>query len=285
MCNEQDIRNMGGLWKKIPFTYCMMWIGSLALMGVYPFAGFYSKDLILEVAYISGTKFGIFAYYIGLTTAFFTAVYSLRLMILVFHGKPKLSEQALSNVHESPLSMAIPLLLLSFGAIFAGYIGEHYLHIFSIDNHFWHNSLLILDKHRNIFNITDIPSIVKLLPLIACIIALIISIIMYVIFPSLPEKLTTMLKPVYKLLYNKYYFDELYNMIFVRLIKLVGLKLWQNIDIKVIDDLGPNLSGRSSIILAGLANKFQSGYVYQYALVMLTGLVVIISWYIVKIFI
>ena len=123
MSDEQDLRNMGGIWKKIPVTYVMMWVGSLALAGFPFFAGFYSKDMILEAAFGAHTSVGNFAFWMGCAAAFLTAFYSWRLLILAFHGKPRASAEVMAHVHESPAVMTLPLFVLALGAIFSGWLG------------------------------------------------------------------------------------------------------------------------------------------------------------------
>src|SRR5262249_14629702 len=126
MSDEQDIRKMGGIWRYIPLTYAVMLIGSIALAGIPPFAGYWSKDAILESAWAAHTEVGTLAYWLGIAAAFMTAFYSFRLLILTFHGKPRADEHVMAHVHESPYVMTIPLLLLAVGAILAGWIGAHW---------------------------------------------------------------------------------------------------------------------------------------------------------------
>ena len=141
MSDEQNIQKMGALWKKIPVTYSMFWVGSLALAGIFPFAGFYSKDAILEAAYVSGSKIGIFAFWMGLAAAFLTALYSFRLIIRVFHGDFRGSEHAKEHLHESSLFMLVPLLILAVGALLSGFSFEHLGILISSENGFWHSAI------------------------------------------------------------------------------------------------------------------------------------------------
>jgi NADH-quinone oxidoreductase subunit L len=277
MSDEQDIRNMGGIWKKIPATYALMWIGSLALVGIFPFAGYYSKDLILESAFASGTIIGYIAFAFGIIAAFCTAFYSARLLILVFHGSPRASENTMAHIHESPMVMMVPLLLLAVGAVIAGYIGVHVLHMVEAGTSFWGNAVKGVDVGGILEKAHHIPSIVKLLPLIIGFAGFGLAFVFYMLMPRIPAQLARNLNPFYKLLLNKYYIDELYDAIFVRPLKALGVFLWKIIDSKIIDGV-PNgmawLSRQFSVVLS----RLQTGYLYHYAFVMLIGMLGLISW-------
>lgn len=271
--HEQDIRKMGGIWHKIPITYVFMWIGSLALAGIPPFAGYYSKDFIIESAWNSGSVVGMFAYIIGIIVAFLTAFYSWRLLILVFHGKTKLDEHQLSHVKESPLIMLFPLLILSIGAIFAGmffksdFIGE-------TSATFWKNSIVLAGAEEH-----EISKLVYFSPLIAAILGIILAYVNYVGQPNLPVILAKTFPKTHKFLLNKWYIDELYNFIFVKPAYAIGRNFSNIIDASIIDKLGPN--GVASVVyrLSRVVTKWQSGYVYHYALVTLIGSIVFIGWF------
>ncbi|MGB2107641.1 MAG: NADH-quinone oxidoreductase subunit L, partial [Candidatus Puniceispirillum sp.] len=163
LSDEQDLRNMGGIWKKIPVTYVMMWVGSLALAGFPFFAGFYSKDMILEAAFGAHTSVGNFAFWMGCAAAFLTAFYSWRLLIMAFHGKPRASAEVMSHVHESPAVMTLPLFVLALGAIFSGWLGYE-LFVGHDMAAFWGDSIFILPTHMAMENAHHVPSWVKLLP-------------------------------------------------------------------------------------------------------------------------
>lgn len=280
MANEQDMRYMGGLWKKIPKTYTMMWIGSLALVGIWPFAGFYSKDMILEAAYAAGGVGGI-AFWLGITAAFLTAFYSWRLIIMTFHGKSKAPAPILEHVHESPNVMMIPLYVLAIGAIFAGWIGYYALGMVGADGAFWKGSIVMLGHgHDNILEKAHhVPGIIKLLPLIVGGLGIGLAYLLYMFNPSVPAKIAGTFKPVYTFLLNKWYFDELYDWLFVKPVKKLGYVLWQFVDVKIIDRMGPDGAAWISQKMATKISKAQSGYVYTYAFAMFAGMLGIMSWY------
>jgi NADH-quinone oxidoreductase subunit L len=195
MSDEQDITKMGGIWKKIPLTYGLMWIGSLALAGIYPFAGFYSKDAILEAAYASHSQVGQYAYIVGTIAAFLTAFYSWRLIILVFHGKPNASAKIMEHVHESPKVMLFPLIILAVGALTSGVIAYN-MGIIDANMAFWGNSLS--SSRNNILEqIHHIPTIYKYLPLIVAILGIFTAYKNYVFITSIPKLLCSCFDPVY----------------------------------------------------------------------------------------
>lgn len=283
MSNEQDLRNMGGIWKKIPITYALMWIGSLALAGVFPFAGYYSKDIILEAAYASG-GIGGYAYWVGIAAAFLTAFYSWRLIIMAFHGKPRADSEVMSHVHESPSVMLTPLYLLAAGAILSGIIGYHVLHMTSADGEFWNGAIFMLEsaEHNVLERAHHVPSIIKLMPSIVGLAGIALAYILYLFMPSAPAKIASAFKPIYIFLLNKWYFDELYDFLFVRPAKAMGNLLWKIGDVIIIDGGGPNGAAWLSQKFSVGVSRIQSGLVYSYAFVMLLGLLGIISWYVFK---
>ena len=278
MSGEQDINKMGGIYKKIPFTYLMMWIGSLALAGIYPFAGYFSKDLILEAAYGAGTTSGKFAFWCGIGAAFCTAFYSWRLLLKTFHGKTKANFEVMDHVHESPLVMTIPLAVLAIGALIAGFVGEKWLEMSELT--FWHKSIYIDISHKSLENAHNVAGWVKLLPSLAGIIGVALAYLFYLLYPRLPQVIANLIKPLYLLSYNKYYFDQIYNKILVKPLFCLSKLLWQKIDVNLIDNLGPNGLAALSNKMAIITNRLQSGFIYHYSLVMLVSLVGFISWYI-----
>jgi NADH-quinone oxidoreductase subunit L len=276
--DEQNINKMGGVWKKLPFTYTLMIIGTLALTG-FPFlSGFYSKDAIIEFAYLRGNTAGYYAAGVGIFTALLTSIYSWRLMFKTFHGEFNNKDIKIEETHESPLVMLIPLFLLSLGAIFAGYtFKELFLGNEGINN-FWQESIFHLEplstEHPPIWFLILTPIIVTL--------SIPIAYYLFVINKNLPEQIANVNKPLHQFLVNKWYFDEIYNIIFVNPSKKIGLFLWKFFDIKIIDGFGPD--GISSFIkkCSLKANKFQSGFIYQYAFVMLLGFSALLTFLIVK---
>ncbi|MFN7039348.1 MAG: NADH-quinone oxidoreductase subunit L [Alphaproteobacteria bacterium] len=281
MSGEQDIRKMGGLSKKIPLTYATIWIGSLALAGIWPFAGYFSKDIILEAVYAADSKYSNFAYICGLFAAFLTAFYSWRLIILVFNREKRYSNELDHQVHEAPNIMLIPLYILSFGAVTAGILGVKFGMV-SAEQSFW-QGVIAGAKEDNIYEKAHhVSSIVKLSPTIAGILGIMTSYIFYYYLPNIPKIISEKCRPIYLLLKNKYYFDELYNLVFVQTTVKIGQFLWQVFDIRVIDGIGPNGSAKLSNYLSKILSRLQSGYLYHYAFLMILGFVCIINWYILR---
>ena len=403
MSDEQDMRNMGGIAKKIPKTYTMMWIGSLALAGigipgVFGMAGFYSKDIILEAAFADATWFGAFAFWMGIAAAFMTAFYSGRLLFMTFHGEPRASKEVMGHIHESPLVMIGPLALLAVGAIFAGvlfykpFVGSahhsghdaapHSSQVQNSDGHdenialseeegahhgapsdveevepvkplkqvnvdekieqagqviedvaktaanlskemkekknaapsenrekqaveeiidakheaakktkpylieskddFWNGSLKVLPANDSVEAGHNVPLWVKVLPLLMALAGLGLSYVFYVVHPHMPGKVVGMFSALHRLFFKKWYFDEIYNAAFVQSSFKIGRSLWYAGDQNVIDKLGPNGSAMVSQRIGRLFSKFQSGYVYHYAFVMIVAIFALVSWYILK---
>ncbi len=279
LSNEQDLRKMGGIWKKIPATYALMWIGSLALAGVPFFAGYYSKDMVLEAAYAAG-GFGRIAYWLGISAAFLTAFYSWRLLILAFHGKPRASKEVMSHVHESPAVMMLPLVLLAIGAVFAGAVGYYLLGMVDADGDFWNGAIFVLPENNVLEAAHHVETWVKLLPLVVGVAGITLAYIAYMFVPRLPVVISNLFRPVYLFLLNKWYFDELYNLLFVRSSKAIGKIFWKIGDTLIVDGGGPNGFAKISQYVGGAVNRLQSGYVYSYAFVMLLGVIGFIGWFI-----
>ena len=276
--NEQNINNMGGVWKKLPYTYSLMIIGTLALTG-FPFlSGFYSKDAIIEFAYLRGNTTGYYAAGIGIFTAFLTSIYSWRLIFKTFHGNYNNKEIKIDETHESPLVMLMPLVLLSIGAIFAGFLFKELFIDFEGLSNFWRDSIFFLKPLS-----TDHPPLwfLMLTPILV-ILSIPLSYYLFIKNKKLPEQIANINQPLYQFLLNKWYFDELYDVLFVKPSKKFGIFLWKFFDLKIIDGFGPD--GISNIIkkFSVKANKFQSGYIYQYAFVMLIGFSALLTFLIVK---
>ncbi len=276
MSGEQDMRKMGGIWRKIPYTYAFMWIGSLALAGIPFFAGYFSKDAILEAAYAAGTTQGYVAFGLGIMAAFMTAFYSWRLLFMTFHGTPRADHHTMEHVHESPPIMLVPLVPLVLGALFAGAIGFYIWGIMDPSMAFWHGAITILphgsgEEHHA-------PEIIEMLPLIAGVSGITLAWVFYISRPELPTLVKMQVQGLYRFLLNKWYFDELYDALFVRNAIKAGQWLWRFFDVKVIDGLGPNGAALVSRIIAVRASRMQTGYLYHYAFAMLIGLLVLISW-------
>jgi NADH-quinone oxidoreductase subunit L len=272
--DEQNINSMGGVWKKLPYTYALMIIGTLALTGFPLLSGFYSKDAIIEFAYLRDNTAGYYAAGIGIFTAFLTSIYSWRLIFKTFHGSYNNKSIKIEETHESPLVMLLPLIILSIGAIFAGYIFKELF----FDTNFWGNSIFFLEPLSE-----EHPPMWFLLltPILVCS-SIPISYYLFVKNKDLPNSIVEINKPLYNFLVNKWYFDELYEIIFIKPSKKIGLFLWKFFDVKIIDGFGPD--GVSSLIkkFSIKANKFQSGYIYQYAFIMLLGLSALLTFLIIK---
>ena len=240
MSDEQDMRKMGGLYKLIPFTYALMWIGSLALAGIgipgtsIGFAGFFSKDAIIESAYAAHTSVGGYAFWLGIAAAFMTAFYSWRLLFMTFHGKPRCDEKTLAHVHESPKIMLMPLLLLVIGSLFAGVAGYSVFVGEGMDA-FWGESILILSSHSALIDSHHVPLWVKLAPLFVGVVGIAMAYYMYIVNTDAPKALAEKIRPLYLFSYNKWYFDELFNAIFVKPAFYLGRGLWKAGDGALID--------------------------------------------------
>ena len=278
LSNEQDLRNMGGIWKKVPITYTVMWIGSLALAGFPFFAGYYSKDMILEAAYAANTGVGSLAFCLGCAAALLTAFYSWRLLIMAFHGAPRASAEVMAHLHESPRVMTLPLLVLAIGAVFSGWLGYE-LFVGHDMKQFWGASIFILPSNTAMENAHHVPSWVKLLPIVMATSGITLAFLFYGYLKSMPAKISAAFRPVYLLFLNKWYFDELYDVIFVRPAVRIGAYLWQRGDKDTIDGFGPD--GMSALVyrLSGICSRIQTGFVFHYAFAMLIGVVVFVTWY------
>jgi NADH-quinone oxidoreductase subunit L len=284
MSDEQDMRKMGGLYKLIPVTYALMWIGSLALAGVgipgtlIGFAGFFSKDAIIESAYAAHTAVGGYAFWLGIAAAFMTAFYSWRLLFMTFHGKPRCDEKTLAHVHESPKIMLMPLLLLVIGSVFAGVAGYSVFVGEGMDA-FWGESIVILSSHSALVDSHHVPLWVKWTPLFVGAVGIGLAYYMYIVNTEAPKALVAKIRPLYLFSYNKWYFDELYTAIFVKPAFYLGRSLWKAGDGTLIDGLGPDGIAAMTKRFAMRASRLQSGFLYHYAFAMLIGVVALVTWY------
>src|SRR4051812_14294738 len=278
MSDEQDMRRMGGLAKLIPVTCIVMWIGNLALAGIPPLAGSYSKDSIISAAFMAHTRIGDYAFVCTILAAFLTAFYSWRLLFMTFHGKPRADHHTMEHVHESPLVMLVPLLVLAVGAVVAGiafapyFVGEKM-------HEFWGEALFFAPDNHVPHEAHDVPTWVALLPLLAGLIGIGFSFIAYMKRTDLPAKMAAAFGPIYTFVYNKWFFDELFDATLVNPAKALGRILWKGGDGAIIDGLGPDGISKVTVNLAGRASKLQTGYVYHYAFAMMIGVVALVSWY------
>src|SRR5882757_753542 len=275
MHHEQDIRNMGGLWRKIPYTFAVMCIGTLALTGFPMFAGYFSKDAIIESAYASHNPLAFYGFLMTVVAAGLTAFYSWRLMFKTFFGEPH-DQDHYEAAHESPLWMLIPIGVLAAGSILAGFpfkevFAGHGVEEFFRDSVKMHPHI-IEDMHH-------IPEAIAYLPTVMMVIGAYISYVFYIQRPYMPVELANQHQMLYQFLLNKWYFDELYDLIFVRPAKRIGYVLWKKGDGFVFDGFGPD--GVSARVLDITRNvvKIQTGYLYHYAFAMLIGVAGLITWF------
>ncbi len=281
MHHEQDIRKMGGLARKIPFTAAMMAIGTIALTG-FPFtAGFYSKDAIIEAAYVAHQPGHVYAFLCVVAAAFMTSFYSWRLYFLTFMGTTRADPHTYDHAHESPLVMLIPLGVLAAGAIFAGF---PFVHAFLSDagGAFWKGAIFTGAANHTLHDMHDaakLPAWVPWTPFVMMVAGFVLAYAFYLKWPELPKGLAERHPALYRFLLNKWYFDELYDRIFVRPARCLGHFLWKKGDGAVIDGLGPD--GVSAVVLrvTGRVVKLQTGFVYHYAFAMLLGVAGFVTWY------
>ncbi len=326
MHHEQDMRNMGGLRKKIPITYAMMMIGTLALTGVgipgtnFGFAGFFSKDAIIESAYAFGGNVGSLAFWLLVIAALFTSFYSWRLVHLTFHGSPRDAQHshtahpdpahaaleshhepiddsnlddhahaavshddahhhgsAYDHAHESPNVMLVPLYVLAVGAVLAGVVfyGMFFHDVEHIE-HFFAGSIYV--DHQIIEDAHHVPTWVKWSATISMIIGFVAAWYMYIRRPDVPGRLAATNPGLYKFLLNKWYFDELYNTIFVRPALWIGNAIWKGFDDWLVDGKLAGGLGRRVQNVTSWVVKLQSGYLYHYAFAMLIGIAALLTW-------
>ncbi len=273
MHHEQDMRKMGGLYKKIPFTAIMMWIGSLAIIGFPYLSGYYSKESILENAFYASNGIAYFAYLVGILTALLTAFYSWRLLFLTFHGENRSENKTYDHAHESPLVMTVPLFILAIGSIFSGiFLADYFIGYYKKE--FWDNAILLTESSHKYLPLTQ-----SLISKSAVAIGILVCVLIYSNNLNRAKNLSRNLDPLYSLSKNKWYVDELYHKVFVLTFFKLANFFWKRGDEKTIDGLGPN--GVSWIISksSSYVSLFQSGYLFHYAFAMLGGLVIILTWF------
>ncbi|MEC5379973.1 NADH-quinone oxidoreductase subunit L [Aurantimonas sp. C2-6-R+9] len=275
--DEQDMRRMGGLKKHIPVTYWLMVIGTLALTG-FPFtAGYFSKDAVIEAAFVGDNAFATYGWGLTVLAALLTSFYSWRLIFMTFHGKPRASADVMHHIHESPMVMLVPLFVLAAGALFAGllfegaFIGEGY-------EEFWLASLFTGAGNEILHDIHDVPFAIAFLPAVMMAIGFAIAWLFYIRSPELPHRLAERHRGLYTFLLNKWYFDELYDFLFVRPAKALGRFLWKTGDGKVIDGLGPDGVSARVLDVTNRVVRLQTGYLYHYAFAMLIGVAALVTW-------
>jgi NADH-quinone oxidoreductase subunit L len=275
MSDEQDMRNMGGLAKTIPITCTAMWIGALALAGIPPFAGYWSKDAIIAATYASGSGIGLYAFVCTVLAAFLTAFYSWRLLFMTFHGQSRVDHHTLEHAHESPWVMLGPLVVLSIGATFLGWALDHWF-IGTDWQHFWNGSIFNGPQTEVMENLEHVPFWAEKAPLVFALAGIAVAYIMYIRNPLLPVRLAESFGGLYRFLLNKWYFDELYNVIFVQPAFRLARLFWQVGDVTIIDGV-PN--GLAELTSDGSRQvvKIQTGSLAVYAFVMLIGVVLLVG--------
>nr|PZN45713.1 MAG: NADH-quinone oxidoreductase subunit L [Pseudomonadota bacterium] len=291
MHHEQDMRHMGGLRKHIPFTAAMMTIGTLALTG-FPFtAGYFSKDAIIEAAYASHTPGANFAFIATVIAALFTSFYSWRLYFLTFEGKPRWAGHGHGHddhghghgdhtPHESPLVMLIPLAVLAIGAVVAGFAFKEAFIGHDYDN-FWKGALFTGANNHILHEMHEVPGWVVASPFVMMVLGFLIALWFYVLNPRMPAALAAQQPLLYRFLLNKWYFDELYDFLFVRPAMWLGRVFWKKGDGWLIDGFGPDGVSARVVDVTNRVVRLQTGYVFHYAFAMLVGVAALVTWYLI----
>ncbi|EAU40388.1 NADH dehydrogenase subunit L [Fulvimarina pelagi HTCC2506] len=275
--DEQDMRRMGGLRKHIPVTYWTMIIGTLALTG-FPFtAGYFSKDAVIEAAYVGHNAFALYGWGLTVIAALLTSFYSWRLIFLTFHGKPRASADVMHHVHESPSVMIVPLFFLAAGAILAGLLFEHEF-VGDAYEHFWGASLFTSAENHVLHDLHEVAFGVAIIPTVMMAVGFALAYYFYIANPAMPKQLSQTHRGLYKFFLNKWYFDELYDFLFVRSSKWIGRTLWKTGDGRIIDGLGPDGVSARVIDVTNRVVKLQTGYLYHYAFAMLIGVAALVTW-------
>ena len=275
MHHEQDIRNMGGLWRKIPYTFTVMVIGTLALTGFPLTAGYFSKDAIIESAYASHNPMAFYGFLMTVIAAGLTSFYSWRLIFKTFFGEPH-DQEHYEAAHESPLWMLIPIGVLAVGSIFAGLPFKELFAGQGVDEFFRES----VKMHPHIIeDMEEIPVWIKLLPTVMMAVGAYVSYVFYIRRPYLPVELANQQPLLYRFLLNKWYFDELYDLIFVGPAKAIGRFLWKVGDGYIIDGFGPDGVSKWVLDITRNVVKLQTGYLYHYAFAMLIGVAGLITWF------
>jgi NADH-quinone oxidoreductase subunit L len=271
--HEQDMRRMGGLRKVLPFTWAMMLVGTLSLTGFPLTSGFVSKDAIIEAAYAGDSPAAIYGFALTLFAALLTSFYAWRLMFLTFEGKPREKPEVLAHAHEPPWTMGLPLVILALGSLLAGaFFMRFFIGVDQVA--FWRGSLVTHGESHH-----EVPLIVMLAPTIAMAIGFAIAWYFYITNPLVPFGLAKRFRGVYQFLLHAWYFDDLYDFLFVRPAKRLGRFLWKTGDGTVIDGIGPDGVAARVIDITNRVVKLQSGYIYHYAFVMLIGVALLITYF------
>jgi NADH-quinone oxidoreductase subunit L len=277
MHHEQDMRHMGGLKDRIPYTYIVMIIGTLALTGFPLTAGYFSKDAIIEAAFVGKNPLSLYAFICTVAAALLTSFYSWRLIFKTFHGEPH-DRKHWRDAHESPMVMLIPLGFLALGSILAGLPFKEVFAGHGVEG-FFRESLTFAKGNTVLENMHEVPLQIGILPSVMMALGFVVAWYFYIRRPDIPVELARTQEPLYKFLLNKWYFDELYDLIFVRPAIRLGRLLWKGGDGWLIDGFGPD--GVSARVLDVTRNvvRLQTGYLYHYAFAMLIGAAAFITWF------
>jgi NADH-quinone oxidoreductase subunit L len=277
MHHEQDIRHMGGLKERIPYTYIVMIIGTLALTGFPLTAGYFSKDAIIEAAYVGKNPMALYAFICTVSAALLTSFYSWRLIFKTFHGEPH-DRKHWKDAHESPMVMLIPLGFLAFGSIMAGLPFKEIFAGHGVEG-FFREALTFAKGNSILEDMHHVPLEIGILPTVMMAVGFVIAWHFYIRRPDIPVELARTHEMLYKFLLNKWYFDEIYDAIFVKPTKALGRLLWKGGDGWLIDGFGPD--GVSARVLDVTRNvvRLQTGYLYHYAFAMLIGAAAFITWF------
>jgi len=259
-------------------TYAAMWAGSLALGGIPPFAGWWSKDAIIDAAFVSGTGIGMYGWVLGVITAFITALYSWRLLFLVFHGKPR-DQHIYDHAHESPPIITGPLIVLALGAVFSGWL-LYDAYVGHTQAAFWNGAIFSGHDNHVLARLEDLPPLITLVPTIAALLGVVAAYVCYMMKPEIPASLARSMRPLYLFLLNKWYFDELYDAILVRPYRALAKGLWHVGDETVIDGVPTGLA-RATVGGSGVLVRMQTGSIAVYAFTMLIGLVTLLSLFLI----
>jgi NADH-quinone oxidoreductase subunit L len=278
--HQQDIRHMGGLAKAMPITHAMMLIGTLSLTGFPLTAGFFSKDAIVEAAYAGHGIMAQYAFWLTVIAAALTSFYSWRLMFVVFHQPSRVDHHTLEHLHESPRVMTVPLGVLAFGAVVAG-IATNYIFAGAGVADFFRGSIFSADNHHILEEMHHAPLLVQWAPTLMMVAGFAVAYWFYIHDPTLPREVARNHQLLYRFLLNKWYFDEIYDFLLVRPTKWLGRTLWKRGDGWLIDGFGPDGVAARVLDVTRGAIRLQTGYLYHYAFVMLIGIALIISWFLV----
>jgi NADH-quinone oxidoreductase subunit L len=281
--HEQDLRKMGGLKRRMPITFVTTWIGSLALAGIFPFAGFFSKDMIILAVQHSQLPGSGFAYFAVVTGVFVTAFYTFRMLFLTYYGKPRMDEHTLKHVEESPWVVTIPLILLAFFSFTAGFMFIDPL----VFGNFFADSIKVLPAHDVVKEITEhyvdlgpfIAHGLQSPPFLLSVAGIVTAWLMYVRLPHLPGRVREKAGVIYTLLLRKYFMDEFNEFVFAGGARAIGRLFWKIGDVKLIDGLAVNGTARMIGWVSTVIRHIQSGYVYHYAFAMILGLFLLITFF------